>query len=352
MKNVTTSKLLGALLLAAGLVSISAVSIQANAFDLGKELENAARKEIEKATNGGEEPTQAPAPADTPAPVAAPSAIPAPVTPPPDVAAPATAPTTGAAPTPATPVAVVEPAPPAQPEFNWKNPSKAEEIALGREITGSLLGAAPLVKDEALQKYVNQVGRWVANQSERADLPWKFGVIDSADLNAFAAPGGYVLLTKGLYQKMQSEAQLAGVLGHEIAHIVKKHQLKVLQKQQLLGYGASKLGGLFGKKDKIAKKALNTGAEISARGLDKDAEFEADRMGLTLAYRAGYDAYGLPDVLQTIGQTNKADSSVALLFKTHPSPDERLAKLGDSVGSSMDKAKAGKTLENRLYKLN
>ncbi len=344
MKNLNANKLLSALLLASSLVSL-----QANAFNLGKELEKAAKKEIEKSKTGGEEaaPVATPEPAPAPvAPVAAPTlpvATPAPVSP---VAT--TAPTPAAA-----PVAVAEPASePAKPEFNWKNPSKAEEIALGREITGSLLGAAPLVKNEALQKYVNQVGRWVASQSERADLPWKFGVIDSADLNAFAAPGGYVLITKGLYQKIQSEAQLAGVLGHEIAHIVKKHQLKVLQKQQLLGYGASKLGGLFGKKDKLAKKAINTGAEVSARGLDKDAEFEADRMGLTLAYRAGYDAYGLPDVLQTIGHTNKSDSSVALLFKTHPSPDERLAKLGDSVGSSMDKAKAGKTLENRLHKLN
>ena len=354
MNKITMSKLLSALLLALGLLSV-----QANAFDLGKALEDAARKEIEKATNGGEKPTPTPTPTPAPAPAPAPVAAPAPA----PVATPATTPVPVdaqapvAVPAPVTanpsvaPVAAAEPAP-AQPEFNWKNPSQTEEIALGREITGSLLGAAPLVKDEALQKYVNQVGRWVASQSERADLPWKFGVIDSADLNAFAAPGGYVLLTKGLYQKMQSEAQLAGVLGHEIAHVVKKHQLKVLQKQQLLGYGASKLSGLFGKKDKLAKKALSTGAEISARGLDKDAEFEADRMGLTLAYRAGYDAYGLPDVLQTIGHTNKSDSSVALLFKTHPSPDERLSKLGDSVGSSMDKAKAGKTLENRLYKLN
>lgn len=326
MKKISISKLLSVLLLAAGLLSI-----QANAFDLGKALEDAAKKEIEKAKNGGEEPTPEPEPVAAPAPVIAPASPANPA---------------------AAPVAAAELAQPAQPEFNWKNPSKEEEIALGREITGSLLGAAPLVKDEALQKYVNQVGRWVANQSERADLPWKFGVIDSADLNAFAAPGGYVLLTKGLYQKIQSEAQLAGVLGHEIAHIVKKHQLKVLQKQQLLGYGASRLSGLFGKKDKLAKKALNTGAEISARGLDKDAEFEADRMGLTLAYRAGYDAYGLPDVLQTIGQTNKSDSSVALLFKTHPSPDERLAKLGDSIGDKLDNAKAGKTLEKRLYKLN
>ncbi len=326
MKKISISKLLSSLLLAAGLLSI-----QANAFDLGKALEDAAKKEIEKAKIGGEEPTPEPEPVAAPAPVIAPASPANPA---------------------AAPVAAAELAQPAQPEFNWKNPSKEEEIALGREITGSLLGAAPLVKDEALQKYVNQVGRWVANQSERADLPWKFGVIDSADLNAFAAPGGYVLLTKGLYQKIQSEAQLAGVLGHEIAHIVKKHQLKVLQKQQLLGYGASRLSGLFGKKDKLAKKALNTGAEISARGLDKDAEFEADRMGLTLAYRAGYDAYGLPDVLQTIGQTNKSDSSVALLFKTHPSPDERLAKLGDSIGDKLDNAKAGKTLEKRLYKLN
>ena len=240
---------------------------------------------------------------------------------------------------------------PEKPEFNWKKPSKEEEIALGREITGSILGAAPLVKDEALQQYVNKVGRWVASQSERSDLPWKFGVIDSNDLNAFAAPGGYVLITKGLYQKLQNEAQLAGVLGHEIAHVVKKHQLKVLQKQQLLNIGAGKLSDLFGKNDKLAKKALGTGAEISARSLDKDAEFEADRMGLVLASRAGYEAFGLPEVLQTIGHTSKNDSSVALLFKTHPSPDERLAKLGDSVGSSLDKVKAGKTLENRFYLL-
>lgn len=328
MKNVATSKLLITLLVSAGLMATSAY-----ALDLGKMLEDAAQqtlensKKSEEVKNGAEEPAPVVEPAPTP------------------VATDAQAPAATSA-----PVATTT-APPAQAEFNWKNPSKEEEIALGREITGSLLGAAPLVKDEALQKYVNQVGRWVANQSERADLPWKFGVIDSADLNAFAAPGGYVLLTKGLYLKMQSEAQLAGVLGHEIAHVVKKHQLKVLQKQQLLGYGASKLSDFLGKKDKLAKKALNTGAEISARGLDKDAEFEADRMGLILAYRAGYDAYGLPDVLQTIGQTNKSDSSVALLFKTHPSPDERLAKLGDSIGGKLDNAKAGKTLENRLYKL-
>ncbi len=237
-----------------------------------------------------------------------------------------------------------------QPVINWKRPSKAEEIALGREITGNILGAAPLVKDSALQKYVNSVGRWVASQSERADLPWHFGVIESDDLNAFSAPGGYVLITKGLYRKLENEAQLAGVLGHEIAHVVKKHQLKVLQKQQLLNIGANFLGGKLGKNNESIQKIIGSGAEISARSLDKDAEFEADSVGMVLATRAGYEPFGLSEVLQTLGQTNPADSSVALLFKTHPAPDERLAKLGDAVGSSMDNV-TGKTLAERLYKL-
>ena len=236
-------------------------------------------------------------------------------------------------------------------EINWKNPSKEEEIALGREIAGNLLGAAPLVKDAALQKYVNSVGRWVASQSERADLPWRFGVIESEDINAFATPGGYIMITKGLYRKLTNEAQLAGVLGHEIGHVVKKHQLKVLQKQQLLNIGAGFLSSKYAKDNKLISKAIGTGAEISARSLDKSAEYEADRLGLSYATRSGYEPYGLTEVLQIIGQTNKSDSSVALLFKTHPHPDERLVALGDAIGSRLDNIKGGKTLENRFYQL-
>lgn len=235
--------------------------------------------------------------------------------------------------------------------FNLKSPSRAEEIQLGREITGNLLGAAPLVKDEALQKYVNQVGRWVASQSERADLPWHFGVIESEDINAFAAPGGYVIITKGLYRRLENEAQLAGVLGHEISHVVKKHHLKLLQKSQLLDFGARLLGKKLGQNDQTMQKILGSGAEVCARSLDKEAEFEADRMGLVLASRAGYEALGLAEVLQDISQLGKNASSVTLLFKTHPAPEERLSRLSDSAGNRLDDIAAGKTLENRFYKL-
>lgn len=238
----------------------------------------------------------------------------------------------------------------AEPAFNLHNPSQQEEIQLGREITSNLLGAAPLVKDPALQKYVNQVGRWVASQSERADLLWRFGVIESEDLNAFAAPGGFVLITKGLYRKLENEAQLAGVLGHEIAHVVQKHHLKLLQKSQLLNVGAGLLGDRLGKGNQSIEQVIGGGAEILARGLDKNAEFEADRMGVVLAARAGYAAYGLPEILQMLAQAGSNDARVELLFKTHPHPDDRMTRLGDAIGSRLDKV-SGKTLDGRLYKL-
>lgn len=238
--------------------------------------------------------------------------------------------------------------------FNWKNPSREEEVQLGREITGNLLGASPLVNDPALQQYVNQVGRWIASQSERADLPWRFGVIESEAINAFAAPGGYIVLTKGLYRKLENEAQLAGVLAHEIGHVVKKHHLKVIQKQQLVGLGAGMLGDKLSSKsskgNQTLDKVIGNGAEIMARGLDKDAEYEADRDGVALAVRAGYDPYGLPEVLQSLSATTD-QGGLALLYKTHPHPDERLAKLGDAIGSRLDSVSDGKTLANRFYQL-
>ncbi len=311
-QSFTSGKLLASALLT-GLLTLS--GIQSQAFDLQGVLKEAAEKELGQQPN-----TLTPDTAQSPA-------------------------------TDSTAASETAASKTTEPEFNWKNPSKEEEIALGRQITGNLLGAAPLVKDAALQKYVNSVGRWVASQSERPDLPWRFGVIESEDINAFAAPGGYIMITKGLYRKLTNEAQLAGVLGHEIGHVVKKHQLKVLQKQQLLNIGAGFLSDKYAKDNKLVSKAIGTGAEISARSLDKTAEYEADRLGLSYAARAGYEPYGLTEVLQAIGQTNKNDGSVALLFKTHPHPDERLVALGDAIGNRLDNFKNGKTLENRFYQL-
>ncbi len=227
--------------------------------------------------------------------------------------------------------------------------SQDDEIAIGRQIAGNLLGAAPLVNDARLQQYVNRVGRWVASQSERPDLPWHFGVIEAGDMNAFSAPGGYIFVTRGLYTLLQNEAELAGVLAHEVGHVISKHHLKILQKSRLLDMGSQALAQQVSNNDKV-QKVIGSGAEIAARSLDKDAEFEADRIAVVLTARAGYDAYGLPGVLQQIGHYAADDGNVALLFKTHPHPDARLQKLDVAMGDHFDQVK-GLTLVKRLYRL-
>lgn len=215
-----------------------------------------------------------------------------------------------------------------------------EEIAVGREVAGRTLGAAPLVADAELQAYVNQVGRWVAMQSERPDLPWHFGVLDTSSVNAFAAPGGYVLITRGLYEMLNSEAQLAGVLGHEIGHIVQRHHVKVMQQSALVSAGAR--AAQRSDRNLLVNNLIGTGAEVMARGLDKDAEFEADRIGVVLAARAGYSPYGLVEVLHLLAARTADDTSLALLFKTHPAPGERLTQLGDALAPRVAVLPAGK----------
>ena len=227
--------------------------------------------------------------------------------------------------------------------------SQEEEVAIGRQIAGNLLGASPLVKDKLLQKYVNNVGRWVASQSERPDLPWHFGVIESKDINAFAAPGGYVFVTRGLYLKLQNEAALAGVLAHEIGHVIRKHHLKILQQSSLVDLGGQALSRQIGNNEAV-QKLIGSGAEVMARSLDKNAEFEADSIAVVLSARAGYDPFSFPEVLQEIGHVAKDDNSVALLFKTHPHPDERLDKLNVAMNESFDNVK-GLTLDKRFYRI-
>ena len=203
-----------------------------------------------------------------------------------------------------------------------------EEIAIGHDVAARLLGAAPLVPDARLQRYVNNVGRWLASQTERPDLPWQFGVLDAPQVNAFAVPGGTVFITRGLLEKMTSEAELAGVLAHEIAHVLKKHHLKAIQKGALASLGGEAASMAFGNMNAEAKQKLVAfGTEIYSRGLDKGDELEADRLGVVIAARAGYDPYGLPAVLQTLQAMNPSDSAVAMMFKTHPAPADRLAAL-------------------------
>jgi predicted Zn-dependent protease len=216
--------------------------------------------------------------------------------------------------------------------------AEPEEIAIGNDVAARILGAAPLVADPALQRYVNSVGRWLAAQTERADLPWQFGVLDTPHLNAFAVPGGTIFITRGLLAQMRNEAELAGVLGHEIVHVLRKHHLKAIQKGAQTALAGDALSMAL--KDRgggaAREKLISFGTEMYGRGLDKSDELEADRVGIVIAARAGYDAYGLPSVLQTLQSLNAQDSQLALMFKTHPAPGERLDALSEKMQPVLD----------------
>jgi predicted Zn-dependent protease len=226
------------------------------------------------------------------------------------------------------------------------------EIRIGQGIASNLLGAAPLVADERMQKYVNQLGRWLALQTERPDLNWHFGVLDSANVNAFAAPGGHIFITRGLLLKLHNEAELAGVLAHEIAHVLRRHHLNAIQQNARVGIAADVLSLVTQDQQhgETLDKVINAGTELYARGLDKDDEFEADRMGVVIAARAGYDPYALPAVLQTLEAMNPQDSGLALMFKTHPSPASRLELLDKAMQSSLDPHAGQPTLAARFIK--
>ena len=236
-----------------------------------------------------------------------------------------------------------------------------EEIGMGERLLSGVLGAAPLYANDRIQRYVNQVGRWVAMHSERPGLPWRFAVLDSSLANAGAAPGGQVYITTGLLFRMRSESELAGALGHEIAHVVMKHHLNAYQKKfkwDLLKTGGTAVlqskvkvgGGVVGQAAKSAAIDFGTDAFSSMilSPLDRSEEEQADRMGMVLAARAGYDPYGLPAVIQILQDISAEQSGLSVLFSTHPSPSDRLASLDKAVGKSLDHYSSQPVLQDRF----
>jgi predicted Zn-dependent protease len=211
-----------------------------------------------------------------------------------------------------------------------------KEIQIGKDLSAGLLGSTPLVDDPAVQNYINQIGRWLALQTERPNLPWTFAVIDTDTVNAFAAPGGYVFLTRGLFLMLRNEAELAGVIGHEISHVLRRHHLVAIEKQMRAGLATDVAGMLVDYDSEMVDVLVGAGMELYGKGLDREDEFEADGMGVVVAARSGYDAYGLPAMLMTLYDSSETDQNLAFLFSTHPPTVDRLENLDREMQGRMD----------------
>ncbi len=210
----------------------------------------------------------------------------------------------------------------------------AEEVALGPQIAGRVLGARPLWNDAQAQKRVNVIGRWVASQTSRPELPWTFGVIDTSEINAFAAPGGYILVTRGLYELLTSDSEVAAVLAHEISHAVERDHYNVIRKQEMTAVGKDVVAGEVnvgtGVAETYAKQYVEQhGATILVTSLDRQAEFRSDKAAEIYLARAGMNPMALYAVLQKMMALGAESASLAALYKTHPPLDARLDRIDE-----------------------
>ena len=222
-------------------------------------------------------------------------------------------------------------------EFNLTDQQEAE---VGFGMVQYFLGSQRLIEDPELQAYVNAVGMWVALQSERPALPWRFAVLDTDNPNAFAVPGGYVFITTGMLKMIRTESELAGVLGHEVSHVVRKHHLRWIYmnkdlKTQMersevamrkLNPSLSKQLREMGRLAQSQMEAMTTGSMKA--NLSKAEEMQADRDAVVLAWRAGYEAWGLVAVLQRFeALTRSRRTGGKNTLDAHPEPLERFKSL-------------------------
>lgn len=228
--------------------------------------------------------------------------------------------------------------------------SEEKEIEIGRKMHAEILSKTPRYADEELQAYVNDLGQLLASHSERPHLEWHFTVLDSKDINAFATPGGYVYLNSGLMTYLQSEAQLAGVLGHEIGHITGHHasrQTSAARWSQALSTIAAVAVGVGTGSGQAANATRGLGdlaGTALVRGYGRDMELEADGSGAKYLRAAGYPPQAMISVIGALKDQErfsrlkaKSEGKQAIsyhgVFSTHPRNDQRLQNVVKEVGA-------------------
>jgi predicted Zn-dependent protease len=226
--------------------------------------------------------------------------------------------------------------------------SEAQEIAMGKGADQEIVAAYGLYPDETVQAYVDRLGQGLAARSERPGLPWSFKVVDDPTVNAFALPGGYIYVTRGLVTHLRSEAELVAVLGHEIGHVTGRHSASQMSKQQLA------MGGLV--VGMVVAPELQRFGGLAQQGLGllflkfgRDDENEADELGLRYMVREGYDPREMVQVFGVLDGVARAEGGGSRLpdwLSTHPSPGNRVTRIQGRIAET---GASGTTVNRREY---
>lgn len=236
--------------------------------------------------------------------------------------------------------------------------SESQEIAMGRDAAAQVDATVGLYPDSALQAYVQRVGARLAATSERPNLPWRFRVVDDPAVNAFALPGGFIYVTRGILADLNNEAQLASVIGHEIGHVTARHSVNQASKAELAQLGLA-VGVIV--KPELQRYAglAQTGLSLLFLKFSRDDESQADQLGLRYMRRAGYDPREMPGVFTLLDRVSRASGGgqVPEWLETHPDPEHRYETISaavaaiprDSLGTTVDRAAYLHTIDGIVY---
>jgi beta-barrel assembly-enhancing protease len=231
-------------------------------------------------------------------------------------------------------------------QFRDLQMTEAEEQQLGAAVSERVRERYGVAQDAAVHKYVSLVGTALAQASSKPGLPWTFIVLDTDAVNAFAAPGGYVHITKGALALLQDESELAGVLGHEIVHITDQHTVRAIQKSKAVQMGADET--LSGNAALFNRVVDNVYQNVISNSFGRGEENESDEKGIVAANKTGYAPQGLARFLTRLQERNKGSEEKRGMFASHPAMKERLDRLSRQITSQ--KLTASATLPDRYRK--
>jgi predicted Zn-dependent protease len=204
--------------------------------------------------------------------------------------------------------------------------SEAEELAMGQQADAEIRREMGVYPDQELQRYVQDIGMRLAQQSHRPYLPWTFTVVDSPAINAFAVPGGFVYITRGILPYLGDEAELAGVLGHEIGHVTARHVNQQYSRQAMGGIGLMVLS-IFVPQTAPFQDVSSMGLGVLFLKYSRDDELESDRLGMEYESALGYDPSSVPRFLSTLARVDRlSERGVPNWLSTHPQPESRVEK--------------------------
>lgn len=206
--------------------------------------------------------------------------------------------------------------------------STQQEVELGADYAAQINKQLPLIGDPEVTRYINVLGDSIARVADDRNLQWHFYVVDQDDINAFAVPGGYIYVNRGLIERVQNMSQLAGVMGHEIGHVVKRHSMKQMQKAQQANVGATAVC-IFAPSvcnSGLGSAAIQVGGGALFAKFSRDDEAQADEVGVAYTTRANIDPRGIPSMFQILLNERKTNPSGAeAFFASHPLEESRIA---------------------------